>query len=271
MTTSSYLNLFLDAGITWAPDKEKYSRCLDALLAQEPIALEDIVGIGERSDDLIVVHRQAVCSVEERGVFKKRIEIQRLCPIASIARIRGTQEGFKGLDLPLTAHDAKGEVLFRLVWSLAGTTESTESITVNQRDRVFKLISEAMDRLSAPERPSVASAPSKAQALREWAADVVKASGAEVTPALIEEHANMVAGTIRIFTLLPLAGTDDLAGLHPAEEPDASTPIEFFDAVYRSVVARVGNAEPVDRAIDAYLADAWNDYVRGCHEAHASP
>jgi hypothetical protein len=271
MTTSSYLNLFLDSDITWEPDKEKYGRCLDALLAQEPIALEDIVGIGERSDDLIVVHRQAVYSVEERGLFKKRIEIQRLCPIASIARIRGTQEGFKGLDLALTAHDAKGEVLFRLVWGLQGTTEVTESIPIGQRDRVFKLISDAMDRLSAPARPSVASAPSKAQALREWAADVVEASGAGVTPALVEEHANMVAGTIRIFTLLPLAGTDDLANLLPAEELDATTPIESFDAVYQSVVARVGNAGPVDQAIDAYLAEAWTDYVRGCHEAHASP
>jgi hypothetical protein len=269
MTSSNYLNLFLDADITFPHDKEKYSRCLDVLLNQERIALEDLVGVGERGGDLVVVHRQAVYSVEERGAFKKRIDARRLCPVASIARIRGTQEGFKGVDLTVTAHDAKGEVLFRLVWSLAGTDEFTESITVRQRDHAYRLISEAMDGRSAPARPSVASAPSKAQALRDWAADVVKASGAEVTPACVEEHANMIAGVIRMFALLPLAGTDDLKNLHPAEELDSSTPIETFDVLYRSVVALVGSAEPVDRAIDDYLAGSWNEYVRGCHEQYA--
>jgi hypothetical protein len=269
MTSSSYLNLFLDADITFPYDKEKYSRCLDALLAQERIALEDIVGVGERGGDLVVVDRQAVYSVEERGVFKKRIEAQRLCPIASIARVRSTQEGFKGLDLPVTAHDAKGEVLFRLVWSLTGTDDFTETIVVRQRDHVYRLIGEAMDRLSAPARPSVASAPSKAQALREWAADVVKASGAEVTTARVEEHATMIAAVIAMLAFLPLAQTDDLTNLLPADDLHSGTSIETFDALYRSVVARVASSEPVDRAIDEYLAGSWNEYVRGCHEQYA--
>jgi hypothetical protein len=267
--SNNYLNLFFDADITFPHTQETYRRCLDVLLPQEQIALEDIVGVGDRDGDLVVVHRQAVYSVEERGVFKKRIDARRLCPVASIARIRGTQEGFKGLDLTVTAHDAKEEVLFRLVWSLSGTTEATEHIPIRKRDHVYRLICEAMDRLSAPARPSVASAPSKAQAFRDWAADVVKASGAEVTPACVEEHANMIAGVIRIFVLLPLAGTDDLKNLHPVEELDSSTPIETFDALYRSVVALVGSAEPVDRAIDDYLAGSWNEYVRGCHEQYA--
>jgi hypothetical protein len=269
MASSSYLNLFLDADITYPSDKDKYSRCLDALLAQERIVVEDIVGVGEMGGDLVVVDRQAVYTVEERGLFKKRIDARRLCPIASIGRIRGTQEGFKGVDLTLTGHDAKGEVLFRLVWSLAGMYDGLEQVPVRQRDHVFKLISEAMDRLSAPARSSVASTPSKAQALRGWAGDVVKASGAESTPERTEEHANMIAGLIRMFAFLPLARTDDLANLLPTEELHSGTPIETFDALYRSVVARVGSAEPVDRAIDAYLADSWNEFVRGCHEAYA--
>lgn len=269
MTSGNYLNLFLDANITFPYDQEKYSRCLDFLLAQEQIALEDIVGVGERDGDLVVVDRQAVYSVEERGVFKKRIEARRLCPIASIARIRSTQEGYKGLDLALTAHDAAGVALFRLEWSLAGTTEATEWLPIGKHDHVFKLISEAMDRLSTPSRPSVASAESKAQALRDWAADVVKTSGAEVTPACVEEHANMIAAVIQRFALLPLAGTDGLNKLQLTEQLDFSAPIETFDTLYRGVVALVGSAEPVDRAIDDYLAGSWNEYVRGCHEQYA--
>jgi hypothetical protein len=115
----------------------------------------------------------------------------------------------------------------------------------------------------------VASAPSKAQALRSWATDVVEASGAEVTPARVEEHANMAAGVIRMFAFLPLARTDDLRNLHAAEELDSGTPIETFDALYRSVVTYVGSAGPVDQAIDEHLAGSWNEFVRGCHEHYA--
>jgi hypothetical protein len=146
MTSSTYLNLFMDAHITFPSDQDKFNRCLDALMAQERLALEDIVGVGDQQGDLVVVHRQAVYSVEERGVFKKRIEARCLGPIASIARISSAQEGFKGVELTVTAFDVKGEVLFRLVWSLAGM-QDTEWIPLRQRDHVFGLIKEAMDRL----------------------------------------------------------------------------------------------------------------------------
>jgi hypothetical protein len=152
MAGANYMNLFVDARILLPYDQETYGRCLDAVLAQEGIGVDDVVGIGECEPGLVVVHHAAILTVRERGIFTKRIELERLCPIASIARIEGAQEGFKGLELTLTAHDASGATLFRLEWSLAGQYGIGETMTVQKRDHVFKLIGQAMDRHAASAR-----------------------------------------------------------------------------------------------------------------------
>ena len=219
--------------------------------------------------DLYVVHRQAIAVVSERGIFNKRIEVQRVCPIASIAGLRGTQEGFKGSELALTAHDATGEVLFKIVWGLGGP-DWVEPLVQRQRERLFQVISEAMDEIvEAPARPSVSSASSKAGALMDWAADIVRAAGVQVTADLVEEHADMIAAVIRMFVFLPLGGIDDLGKFYPDGEMPSGTPIETFDDLYQHVVVRVGNAQTVDQAIDDRLAGAWFDYVNGCREQYA--
>lgn len=111
MLEANYPNLFLDAEISDQRDQEKYSRCLDAVLAKEGISVADIIGMGENGTgsnmDLYVVHRHAITLTYERGIFSKRVGVERLCPTASIARLRTTQEGFKGTELTITANDAK--------------------------------------------------------------------------------------------------------------------------------------------------------------------
>jgi hypothetical protein len=145
---SNYPNLFLDAEITSPHDQEKYVRCLDAVLAEEAIAVEDIVGLGENGTgsnrDLYVVHRQAITLARQRGIFNKRIELERLCSTASIARLRATQEGFKGTDLTITGHDARGEVVLRISWGLGGP-DWVEPLVLGQRQQLFDLIGRAMD------------------------------------------------------------------------------------------------------------------------------
>lgn len=268
--TSNYLNLLLDAGI--ARDQERYSRFLDAVLAHEQITVSDIVGLGENgtgAKDLYVVHRQAIAAASERGFINKRIEVQRVCPIASIARLRVTQEGFKPPHLTITAHDPDGRVVAQIIWNF-GFEEWEKRQALRQREHLFKVIGQAMTAAAEPSaRASVASAWSKAGALREWAADVVKAAGAEVTSDRVEEHANMIAAGIRVVVFLRMSGVDDLGQLYPggAEPPDA--PIATFDDLYRLVIARVGSAEPVDRAIDELLAQSWGEFVRGCREQYS--
>lgn len=149
---SNYLNLFLDAEIGSSADHDRYSRCLDAVLAKEAISIEDIVGLGENGTgsnrDLYVVHREAVTVARERGLFNKRVECQRLCATASLERLRATAEGFKGTDLTITGHDARGEVVLKILWGLGGP-DWVEPLVLSQRERLFNLISQAMDEAPA--------------------------------------------------------------------------------------------------------------------------
>lgn len=148
MLEANYPNLFLDAGISSPRDQEKYSRCLDAVLAREEITVADVIGIGENgtgsNHDLYVVHRKAITLTRERGIFNKRIEVDRLCSTAAIARLRETQEGFKGTELTITANDAKGEQILRITWGLGGP-DWVEPLVLRQRQHLFQVIGKAMD------------------------------------------------------------------------------------------------------------------------------
>jgi hypothetical protein len=138
---------------------------------------------------------------------------------------------------------------------------------------MFKVIGEAMDKVNeSPARPSVASATSKAGALMDWAADVVRAAGVPVTNERVEENANMMAGGIRFMVFLRLGaqlGIDDLNKFYLNGDMPHGTPLATFDDLYQHVVARIGNAQVVDRAIDEQLAGAWGEFVSGCREQYA--
>lgn len=273
---ANYPNLFLDAEISDRHAQDKYSRCLDAVLAKEGITVADIVGLGENGTgsnlDLYVVHRHAITLTYERGIFNKRVNVERLCPTASIARLRTTQEGFKGTELTITGNDAKGEEVLKITWGLGGP-DWVEPLVLRQREHLFKVISSAMDVIAeAPVSSSVSSVSSKAELLTAWAADVVKAAGVEVTDERVEEHANMVAGGIRFLVFLRLGakyGIDDLNEFYPDGQLPAGSPIETFDDLYGHVVARVGDPQMVDQAIDEQLAGAWREFVNGCRDQYS--
>jgi hypothetical protein len=268
---ATYLNLYLDAGIGDSRDQEKYSRCLDAVMAQEGISVEDVVGVGEHGTgsnlDLYVVHRHAISLTKERGLFNKRIEVQRLCTTASIARLRETQEGFKGADLTVTGNDAKGAEVLKIVWGLGGP-DWVEPLVLRQRRNLFEVIGKAMDVIAEPPvRSTMSAGSSKAAALRAWAADVVQAAGVGERPDLIEEHANMAAGGIRFEVFLRAGaqlGVQDLDDFFPEGGLPPGTPIETFDDLYGRVVACVGDSREIDAAIDQLLAASWMEFVNGC-------
>lgn len=271
MLEANYPNLFLDAEINSPHDQERYTRRLDEVLAQEGIAVDEIFGVGERGTgsnlDLFVVHRRAITLATERGIFNKRIEVKRLCPTASIARLRGTQEGFKGTELTITGNDSKGAEVLKITWGLGGP-DWVEPLVLRQREHLFQLISGAMDRLGeTPAGASAAFAASKAEALRAWARDVVRAAGVEITDELVEEHANMAAGGIRFEVFLRVGarfGIDDLNEFFPGGGLPPGSPLETFDALYEQVVAKAGNRGEIDAAIDELLAASWAEFVNGC-------
>jgi hypothetical protein len=280
MPLNDYLSLFADAGITGRSDQEKYSRYLDTAIAQEGIKVDEIIGVGNGElSQFYVVSGQAVTSVYESGIFKKRIEVKRDAPIASIAKLEtvnlqpsAAAIKFEGRSerSTLTGWDSKGQVVLEIVWN---GSESYSPEIRRQREHLFKLIGDATKKVhDAPARPSVSTATSKAAYLMDWAADVVKASGVEVTRERIETHANMIAAGIRFPLFVKLAapdGIDDLGKLYPGGEMPPGTIIETFDDLYGHVVALVGDARPVDQEIDLLLASSWGEFVNGCRESYS--
>lgn len=277
MPYNDHQHLLFAAGLTNGYQTDKYSRMLDAVIAYEGIGVDDVVGVGERgtgNNDLYVVHRQAIAFAYERGIFNKRIEVTRVCPVASIANLRATQEGFKGSDVVIRGTDRSGAVVLEIEWGLGGP-DWVEPAVKRQVDHLFAVISEAMDKLGeGPRRASVASASSKSGALMDWAADVVKAAGVDPSGDVVEEHADMIAGSIRMWGFLRLGaerfGYDSLADFYPNGEMPDGTPFETFDDVYEHVVARIGNRAEIDHLIDETLADAYVEFVNGCRETYAA-
>lgn len=272
-SSSNYTRLFMDAGITNARDQQRYARLLDVACAQERLQRDDFVGVGERGTggkpDLYVVHRDVIVLATETGMFTKTPAVSSVCEIEDIANLRGTREGFKGNDVTLTGTDTTGRVVLKIVWGLGGPAW-VEGLIDRQQRWLFRLIGDAMDRVhEAPALPSVSGAPSKAAAFREWARGVVEASGAAVTAQRIDEHANMIAASIRMVALMPLARISDLRMLYPGGEMPEGTVLGTFDDVYERIVARVGDRGLVDGVIDQSLAAAWGEYVAGCRRTYA--
>jgi hypothetical protein len=221
-----------------------------------------------------VALRQAVTSVYESNIFKKRVEVKLEAPIASIARLEtvhlqpsAAAIKFEGRSerSTLTGWDSKGQVVLEIVW------DGSESPEVRrQREHLFKLIGDARNKVhDAPARPSVSSAESKAGALREWATDVVKASGMEITPERVEERADIMAAMIGIIGFPKLGapyGIDDLGQLYPSGEMPPGYPIDTFDDLYAHVVEVVGDARPVDQEIDLALDKSWDVAIDECRK-----
>lgn len=269
---ANYAPIFSDCGINDTASQARYTRFLDEVCRQEGVSADDIVGVGESGTggkpELYVAHRRAIVLVFERGVFNKRIELQRICPVAAIAHLKATQEGFKGTEVTITGTDSSGTVVLRIVWGLGGP-DWVEPLIRRQRENLFEVISAAMDRVGeGPGGPPAAAAASKAGAILDWAAEVVKTSGVPVTQGLVEEHANMIAATIRMFVFLPAAGVDDLKRFYPDGQMPQGSIIDTFDDLYARVVARAGNPRPVDEGIDRHLRGSFNEYVRGCRAAY---
>jgi hypothetical protein len=276
VSENNYLSLFMAAGVSNRYDHERYGRYVEAAVAQERIDVDQILGVGEQGTgskpDLYIIDRRAIVRVSEIGLFNKRMTIEQVAPVVAIAKLSGTQEGYKGTDVTITGTGSRGEVVFKIAWGLGGP-DWVEPLVMRQREHLFKVISEAMDgSYEPPVRPAIATASSKAGALMDWAADVVMASGVMVTSELVEEHANMVAATMRLYEFMPLGaplGIDSLGKFFPSGEMPPGTPLDTFDDLYKQVVATVGSSTPVDQAIDRYLAEHWAEFVNGCRETYS--
>jgi hypothetical protein len=150
MSLTDYQRLFANADITRRSDQEKYSRYIDAAVAQGHIKADEIIGVGEgQFKHLYVVSNSQVTSACESGLFKKRIEIKGEGLIGSIAKLEKTKyqptaeaikfEG-RSAQLKLVGFDSDDRVKLDIAWD-----GSDNSVDMRQREHLFNLIGKAME------------------------------------------------------------------------------------------------------------------------------
>lgn len=147
MAADQFANLLWQDGITDERDRQRYLRCLEGLRDLRGVDGDAIVGVARKgtagSPDLYVFDASAVYVVNERGLFSKRIDAEFVAPLREVAEIVGTEEGFKGRDVTITAMDAVRRPLFKIVWGRGGP-DWVEGVIQRQRQRMFEVFVEAL-------------------------------------------------------------------------------------------------------------------------------
>jgi hypothetical protein len=121
---------------------------LDAYLAQEGLKVEDLTGIClfgyEFDSPLIVVRPTAAYLVQELGMFKKRVEYNKLFDPARAAEVFRFQEGPNKREPGILVHDFEGKEVFSRKWQPPYESHEPELMEW-QRERFAALIAEARD------------------------------------------------------------------------------------------------------------------------------
>ena len=150
MPLNDYLKLFGEAGITERSRQERYSRYIDAAIAQGHTKIDDIIGVGKTQYEFYVVGDQTVIQLDEAGLFKKQVRIRHMANIPKIAQLEVTNnppsdasikfEGRSWTKFCITGRDSESQVALEIRW------DSRDESGDEKRDRehLFKLIKEAM-------------------------------------------------------------------------------------------------------------------------------
>jgi hypothetical protein len=143
---------FADAGITGQSEKDRYSRYIEAAVAQGSLRADEIVGVGEGpSHGIYVVDHRAVTLVTESGMFKKRIEARRIGPTASIMKLSAVDippspasikfEGRDWTTVKIVGLNSTGQTALEIVWG-----SGSDSQNLRQREHLLKVIDDARNR-----------------------------------------------------------------------------------------------------------------------------
>jgi hypothetical protein len=105
-------------------------------LRQHGLELSDVLAVTQDLG-LWAICRSGIFRADLRGVFKKRIEVERFIPYAEVGSVREEPSGPKTGRLVLTGHD--GKELARMDFG-AGGMENTPELAVAHRERIFRIL-----------------------------------------------------------------------------------------------------------------------------------
>lgn len=253
-------------------DYDKYLKVVETVLGDYELEPSDVLGVSE-AWGLVIVCRTGVVRGDQRGIFNKRVEVGDLVPFESVTELVREQRQPHGRESWIKLVGESGRSLAEFVWHVGGPVEIADA--ARERDRIYEIMlgaARAPRPAPASAGPSISEYGSKRDFLLAWGHALLQAAGVPATPPLVEEHAQMAAGAVRMMVFLRLGarhGIDDLNQYFPDGGLPAGSALDGFDALYMRVVQREGGAQAVDSAIEGFLDGCWSDWVRGARDAHA--
>jgi hypothetical protein len=153
VTENNYGHVFLEAGFSFR-DQQKYTPWLDAILKAENVGAADILAVTEGQFSIIyAVHRQAVVQAIERGVFSKRIEVQRVCPVESIDGLEAKMDGWPPCPI-LILQDRNEKTLATIKWP-TGADDREKQAGIAECKRFYEVMREILERRKSALPPNV--------------------------------------------------------------------------------------------------------------------
>lgn len=123
--------LFDEAGIG-SYERKKGAEELDAVLASTDWGLQDVLAV-TRPFDLVVIARAGIMECHERGMLKKRFEVDVLLPWNRVATVVQTEPTLRVFGLEL--RDSASHVLAEFKWSGGGSRDDQA-----ERSRVYSYV-----------------------------------------------------------------------------------------------------------------------------------
>jgi len=120
-------------------DWDKYGRVLEAVMREQRFTEEEIEAVSNPSFFLLIVCKDGHVLANERGVFKKRIEIESMIPYGGGVRVVRGQKGINAISESLIeGFNGYSEPLFKLSWGCGGPVSPSDAAA--ERDRVFGIM-----------------------------------------------------------------------------------------------------------------------------------
>lgn len=255
----------------------EYDKCLkilDAVLSDFELSVSDVLGVSQTMD-LVVVLSTGVVRADQRGVFNKRVEVGKLVPYASVSNLIREQRQPHGRESWIKLMGPDSQKLSEIGWYAGGNVEIADA--ARERDRIYEIILKAAQAsqgasssgATASGELSISDFSSKRDFLVAWSESLVGAAGVAVTPALIDEHAQMAAAAIGHMVFLRLGapqGITEFGQFFPDGQAPDGRVLDSFDEFYVAAAGRLGGSGVVDPQIEDALGRAWNDWTRGIRE-----
>jgi hypothetical protein len=124
-------------------DWERCGLVLDQLHRENGRSLDQVVALSRLTFNFLVVWSDGHVTADQRGLFKKRIEVDEPVSYDRVAHLLRDQKGVRGRDgMLIQGFDSATSQAFELNWGCGGPVSIEDA--ANERDRIFAIIEQLL-------------------------------------------------------------------------------------------------------------------------------